>query len=331
MINIVFHGRNAATYHDEFRDFLQSEAQVVILPDELRDDADIAAFENADVIVGNRLTSSLPKPLRLKFYHVSAAGYDGVDFAALPPSVMVCNCFGHEQAIAEYVMAAILSARIPLRAADAGLRQGTWLFRSGSTSTVHGEIGGLTVGLLGYGHIGRAIARRARAFGMHVLAANRSVVATGEDVDAYFSLRQLDDFYGSADFIVVSLPLTDETRSFVGEQAFSRMRREATIINVGRGPVIDEQALYDALAARRIGGAIIDTWYRYPDKDDGPTLPSRLPFEHLDNIVMTPHMSGWTDGTIRRRAQTMAANIDAYFSGGRCMNIVHEAEETDVA
>ncbi|GGA86073.1 phosphoglycerate dehydrogenase [Brucella endophytica] len=330
MINIAFHGSTTASYHDDFRNFLQSDARVSLLPDELRDHADIAAFENADVIIGNRFTASMPTPLRLKLYHVSATGYDRIDFAALASSVMVCNCFGHEQGIAEYVMAAILGTRIPLQMADAGLRQGKWLFRSASVATAHGEIGGLTVGLLGYGHIGKAIARRARAFNMRVLAANRSAVAVGENVDAYFSLADLDDFYGAADFIVVSLPLSDETRGFVGERAFSRMRKSATVINVGRGPVINEQALYDALAARSIGGAVIDTWYQYPG-DDEAIRPSRLPFENLDNILMTPHMSGWTNGTIRRRAQTMASNIDAYFSGGICTNIIREPERTDAA
>ncbi|MEO9337412.1 2-hydroxyacid dehydrogenase [Mesorhizobium sp. SB112] len=327
MINIVFHGQNAATYHDDFRAVLMSPANISILPAELSDAADISAFQKADVIIGNRFAATMPHPANVKLYHVAAAGYDGVDFSALPDSIIACNCFGHEQAIAEYVMAAILASRVPLAQADTALRKGEWPFRSGSASAAHREIGGSTLGLLGYGHIGKAIAHRAKAFGMRIHAANRSPVAPSHQVDAYFGFENLDAFYRSADFIVVSLPLLAETKGFVGADAFAAMRPDATILNVGRGPVIDEKALYDALASRRIGGAVIDTWYQYPAKEGDTAAPSSLPFHKLDNIVMTPHMSGWTDGTIRRRGTEIAANVDAFFGGGRCTNVIRGSQD----
>jgi phosphoglycerate dehydrogenase-like enzyme len=124
------------------------------------------------------------------------------------------------------------------------------------------------------------------------------------------------------DAVVVSLPLTDATRGIVGAAALAAMRPHAVIVNVGRGPVIDEQALYDALAEGRIGGAIIDTWYTYPSAETPVTQPSRLPFHTLRNVVMTPHMSGWTDGTIRRRQQTIATNINALARGEGLVNVV---------
>ena len=114
----------------------------------------------------------------------------------------------------------------------------------------------------------------------------------------------------SADAVVVSLPHLPETTGIVDGAVLAAMRPEAVILNVGRGPVIDEAALYDALASRRIGGAIIDTWYRYPSAAEPGPSPGRLPFETLDNLVMTPHMSGWTTGTIRRRMETIASNVE---------------------
>jgi phosphoglycerate dehydrogenase-like enzyme len=100
------------------------------------------------------------------------------------------------------------------------------------------------------------------------------------------------------------------------------MRSDAVIINVGRGPVIDEQALFDALSSRAIGGGIIDTWYTYPSAETPNPQPSRLPFNTLDNVLMTPHMSGWTQGTIKRRQQTIADNINRLARGDALVNLV---------
>jgi phosphoglycerate dehydrogenase-like enzyme len=144
---------------------------------------------------------------------------------------------------------------------------------------------------------------------MHIHVANRGPVAEGGLVDRYFPLSDLQAFWGSADAFVVTVPLTPATRGIVGQAAFAAMRSHAYVINVARGPVIDEAALYDALHTRRIGGAAIDTWYQYPTDAAPNPPPSTLDFASLPNLLMTPHMSGWTDGTIRRRQATMAANI----------------------
>ena len=96
-------------------------------------------------------------------------------------------------------------------------------------------------------------------------------------------------------------------------------------MNVGRGPTIDEQSLYAALKDRRIAGAVIDTWYNYPSPNHPDTLPSKFPFHELPNVVMTPHMSGWTTGTINRRRHTIADNIRRRAAGRPCVNVVRPA------
>ncbi len=255
------------------------------------------------------------------------AGYDAVNLDLLPKSAVVCNCFGHDPAIAEYVFSAILNRHVPLQDADSKLRDGNWAYWSGSRERLHDEISGKTIGLLGFGHIGKAIASRAKAFGMQVSVANRSRVEPSDLVDRSFTLDRLEEFWPSADFIVVSVPLTDATRGIVGAQAFASMKSSAVIFNVGRGPTIDEQALYDALKGEKIGGAVIDTWYAYPSPGEPTKQPSALPFNELDNVVMTPHMSGWTSGTVRRRQQTIAENVNRRLKGQDCVNVVRNAAE----
>lgn len=323
-MRIVFHGENAASFSDGFDALLDRPADIRLLPDVLTTDADRQAYERADAIVGVKFDASLPQPAQLRLFHVPGAGYDMVDLDRLPASAAVCNCFGHEQAIAEYVIGALLARHIPLADADRRLRQGDWTYWAGAPERVHGEIAGKTIGLLGFGHIGKAIAARAKAFEMAVHVANRSAVPSSPLVDRAYSLDALAEFCASVDVVVVSVPLTESTKGIIGAAALAAMRPDAVVINVGRGPTIDEQALFDALKAGRIGGAIIDTWYRYPSPGDNAPLPANLPFHELSNVLMTPHMSGWTSGTIRRRQRTIAENIMRRLANQPLVNVVRE-------
>lgn len=308
-MKIVFHGGNAANFRTGFEAILGEGHEILVLPDRIESPADRAAFAAAEVIVGVKLTKDDPFPASVRLYHAPAAGTDAIDRTCLPADAVLCNAFGHEDAIAEYVMAALLARHVPLSRADERLREGHWDFWAGRPGALRTELGSQTIGLLGFGHIGKAIATRARAFGMRVSVCNRSQVPIGALIDEAYGLEALPAFMASADAIVVSLPLMEETRGIVGTSAIGAMRSDAVILNVGRGPVIDEAALFTALADRRIGGAIIDTWYQYPTPENTQTLPSTFPFHALPNVVMTPHMSGWTDGTIRRRQETVAENI----------------------
>jgi len=321
-MRIVFHGSGASRLSQGISTLVSADAEIVLLPDVLSMDNDRMAYAQADVIVGVRFDRSLPYPARLRLFHVAGAGYNGVDLERLPASAVACNCFGHEQPIAEYVMAALLMRHVPLIDADARLRRGDWSYWPGSLDLIHGEMAGKTIGLLGYGHIGKAIAARAKAFDMKVHVANRSPIAETSQVDRAFTLDELPSFWGTLDFLVVSVPLTAETRGIVGADAFAAMRKSAVVVNVGRGPTIDEAALFEALSSRRIEGAIIDTWYAYPTSGHPGIRPSSFPFHELTNVLMTPHMSGWTEGTIRRRQQTIAENISRIASGRPCLNVV---------
>jgi phosphoglycerate dehydrogenase-like enzyme len=236
----------------------------------------------------------------------------------------VCNCFEHEIGIAEYVLATMLEWSIGIRRLDDKFRQGSW---AGSylLGPRHGEVFGKAVGILGYGHIGREVARRARAFGMRVTCCTRTP-RPDDLADEVLGRDRLPDVLASSDFVVVALPLTDDTRGLLNEAALASMRPSAVLINVARGAIVDEEALYTALKERRIAGAILDVWYRYPPRRrPEPTWPSAFPFHDLDNVLMTPHASGWTDGLLVRRNRAMATNLNRLARGEPLLNVVRAA------
>jgi phosphoglycerate dehydrogenase-like enzyme len=208
-----------------------------------------------------------------------------------------------------------------LHDADQALRQGEWRYFAGRPGALRTELSSQTMGLVGFGHIAKALAHRAKAFGMKVLVANRSAIQSPA-VDSSFLLEDLHAFMAACDCVVVTLPLADNTRSLINAKALSCMRSDAILVNVGRGAVVDEAALFDSLKEQRIGGAIIDTWYQYPSAETVNCAPSIFDFASLQNVLMTPHMSGWTQGTVQRRQQTIADNINRLSSGQPLLNVI---------
>lgn len=321
-MKLTFHGSNAANFRADIEACLTGSHEISLLSDDLSEPGEIERFIDADVIIGTALSGSHPKPGNARLYQVAGAGYDGIEFTRLPSGCSVCNCFGHEEAITEYVMTAVLSRYVPLVEADAQLRRGNWHYWAGRPEGLRTGCSGSSIGILGYGHIGKALARGAQAFSMEVHVANRTDIMPDDCVDYYYPLSKLDIFYGAVDILVVALPLTEATSGLVDENAFSAMRSNCMILNVGRGPVIAEQALYDALKNKRIDSAVIDTWYVYPSEENNTPYPGNLPFQELNNVIITPHMSGWTQGTIRQRQQLIAENIRRLADGETLLNTV---------
>jgi phosphoglycerate dehydrogenase-like enzyme len=321
---IVFHGEDIAAFSEGIASRLDRAAEIICLPNELNE-KDKLIYAAADAIIAFHFDETLPTPTQLKLFHVPGAGFDAVQLSLLPKAAIVCNCFGHEQAISEYVLSAILTQQIPFAEADSLLRKKNWKYGSGVT--LHEEIAGKTIGLVGYGRIGKAIANRAKAFEMKVIVVNRSAVAKSDPVTEYFALQDTAEFWPQCDFIVSSLPFNAETRNFIDAKEFAQMKSNAVLINVGRGKTINEEALYQTLKTKKIAGAIIDTWYQYPTSETPEIYPSLFPFQELDNIVMTPHMSAWTHGTLHRRQKVIAENLNFIFRGEKekCVNVVRTA------
>jgi phosphoglycerate dehydrogenase-like enzyme len=131
----------------------------------------------------------------------------------------------------------------------------------------------------------------------------------------------LAEVLARADYLAVTLPLTAETRGLLGGRELRSMKPTAVLVNVSRAEIVDEDALYHALAKRRLAAAALDVWYRYPSAP-GPTRPARCPFHELPNVLMTPHVSGWTDGMLEARAALIAQNIERTACGAPPLNLV---------
>lgn len=290
--------------------------------DEYDDSAFSKSLADADAIISMNWHWSFPAP-KLKLLQLPGAGTDGIEFDEVPAAASVCNVYGHDIGIAEYVMAGILELTIGLRAMDRALRQDRWI-GSYVCGPRHGELFGQTIGIVGYGRIGREVARRARAFGMRVIACSRTAKINDEFAERVDTMDRLDGLLGEADFIVVAAPLTDATQGLVNEAAFAKMKTSAVVVNVARGAIIDESALYHALKIKRIAGAVIDTWYHYPRQGEDHRKPASLPFHELDNLIMTPHASGWTHNLTSRRCQGIADNLNRLARGEALINVVKQ-------
>lgn len=301
--------------------FLQTSWTITVV--DAADPAALAiALLDADAMISMNWRKDMPPAPKLKLLHLPGAGTDDIAFPSVPPQATVCNVFDHEIGIAEYVLAAMLQRVIGIPRMDAALRQGDW-HGSHLCGPRHGELHGQTLAIVGYGRIGREVAVRARAFGMKLLACNRTPRAGDGLVEKVAPMGDLDLLLAQADFVLLALPLDGSTTGLIGRARIALMKPTAVIINVARGALIDERALYEACRDRRIGGAVIDTWYRYPAAGETRGAPSSLPFHELDNVIMTPHGSGWTEGLLPRRCRVIAENLDRIARGEPLQNVVH--------
>jgi phosphoglycerate dehydrogenase-like enzyme len=180
------------------------------------------------------------------------------------------------------------------------------------------EIAGQTVGIVGYGDIGRAVATRVKAMGMRVLAVKRHG-APFYNVDPLvahiYRPDGLHEMLEQCDYVVVSAPLTAETKGMIDAAALARMKRDAVLINVGRGPVIEEQALVAALSANLLKGAALDVFDREP-------LPEGHPFYRLPNVLLSPHCADHTPDWLERAMQFFLDQFARYRKGEPLMSVV---------
>jgi phosphoglycerate dehydrogenase-like enzyme len=323
-MKILFLGKVAARYASLLRDRLEPRHEVLALADPAAIEAHGAFVEAAEIIVSPVMTPALATMARsVKLFQTPMAGLDASRLDLLPPGARAANTFNHQVSIAEFVMLAILMhSRRPVEA-DSALRRGGW-----SGSWIWGEapavdaIEGKAALIAGIGRIGREVARRAKAFGMRTVGISRRADADSDHLDRIVTYDEWEKALPEADFVVIACPLSERTRGLFGTRQFGLMKASAHLTNIARGEIVDEEALYQALRDRRIAGAAIDVWYRYPQSADERCLPSRYPFHELDNVLMTPHLSGWTASTVAGRLRDVFENIRRFEAGQPLINQV---------
>jgi phosphoglycerate dehydrogenase-like enzyme len=260
-------------------------------------------LRDAEVILvaprsGPELREVWPQAKRVRWVHSLSAGVETMLFPELRASdVILTNGRGvFAPALAEWAIAAILYFAKSFPRLLRGQRERTW--ESFTVDRVEGQ----TVGIVGYGSIGRAVVERCVALGMRPVA---------------FSRHQgsLEEVLREAEYIVVSTPLTDDTRGMIGEAEFKAMRRNAVLINIGRGPVVDEAALIRALKSHRIKGAALDVFEHEP-------LPPDHPLWALDNVLISPHRADHTTDSHARAMRCFLDNLARFERGEDLVNVV---------
>jgi phosphoglycerate dehydrogenase-like enzyme len=277
-----------------------------------------AAAPNAGVILnamftGDLLRLTFPLASKVQWVHSLSAGVEHVMFPELlHSSVPLTNGRGvFRRSLGEFVLAAAMFFAKDLRRMVRNQEAGQW--QQFDVEELHGR----TLGIVGYGEIGRAAAERAKPFGMRVLAIRRRPDLSASDplLDGAYAPAQLHDLLRESDYVVVAAPNTPETRGMIGEAEFGVMKPNAVIINVGRGPVISEPALVQALRDGQIRGAALDVFDQEP-------LPAGHPFYELPNVLLSPHCADHTEGWIEMAMAMFVRNFEHFVNGEPLENIV---------
>lgn len=280
----------------------------LVVASALDDEALLREGQGADIIIVRApLPVGLfdaPRNLRAAIRH--GAGLDMIPVeAATRAGVLVANVPAvNASTVAEHVMMVTIALSRRFRLVDRDLRTRGW-----TAARAHAEVGrdlsGRTMGIVGMGSVGRAVFRIARhGFGLEVLCRTRSVASVPAEARGV----DLDTLVATADVVVLCCPLTPETRGLLNRDRIARMKPDAMLVNVARGPVVDEDALVEALRTRRIAGAALDVFAKHP-------LPPDHPLLSLDNVIITTHMAGITEESMMRMGMGAAEETIRVLSG----------------
>jgi len=276
-------------------------------------------LKEVEVVIGGTFTKEgLEQAKKLKLIQIPFAGVDKLDFSLYKnyPDIFICNIHANKNAVAEHAFALILALAKNIVINDRDLRLGRWHGFPAKQPTV--QLQGKSIGIIGLGSIGWEIAKIGHTLGMRVYALKRKI----EDKDLkkknileFLGEKQdLEKVINESDFIVVAVPLTKETRGLIGKKELKLMKGKY-LINISRGVVIDEEALFKSLKEGNLTGAAIDTWYQYPSSEQREVLPSKYDFSKLNNVVMSPHTAGYTDRALEENIKSVFDNIVKIYYG----------------
>jgi len=271
-------------------------------------------LSGAEIIYGFRLPENvIARSPKLKWFQTMSAGVDRfLDNEFRRSSVIMTSVSGiHATPISEFVMGLMLMLAKQAPLAFRQRQQKQW--QPFLASVLRSK----TVGVVGLGHIGREVARLAKAFGMRVVATRRSARKSqrARYVDRLFAREHLSDLLSESDYVVLTLPLTAETYRIIGEAELRRMKPTAYLINVARGNLVDEKALVRALEEHRIAGAGLDVFAMEPLSQDSPLWD-------FPDVIISPHIAGGMEDYVARATALFCENLRRYLDGRRLINVV---------
>lgn len=280
----------------------------------MREIGDARAVLTRDAVVDERIMAAAP---RLAVIGVHGTGVDNVGLdAASARGIAVVNTPGaNARSVAEHAIALTFHLAKSLGPGDRAARQSDASFKYRSRLV---ELEGATFGVIGFGAIGRATARLARALGMEVIGWSRSGDEAAFAAEGVRRVASIGEVLEESDVVSLHLPGGPTTGKLIGREMLARMKPNAFLINTGRGTVVDEAALAEALITRRIAGAGLDVFAEEP-------LPASSPLIGLDNVVLTPHVGGSTEAALYRAATTLADEVLAVLEGADPDHLVNRA------
>lgn len=294
-------------------------ARLVFLVD-LRPDERAKALASADIL----LSWSLKRELRpeeftiiakVRMVQLLSAGANQVSFSQLPTGLMVASNVGaYAEQMAEHVLAMILALEKHLIDRYNKLRKGEF-----DQVNPNRMLRGSSCAILGFGGIGKATARLLRCFGVRIYAINRTGTTT-EPVEFIGTTKDLEKVLRLVDIVIISLPLTNSTRGLIGKHQLDWMKDDAILINVARGEIVDEAALYEKLKSHSNFMAGIDTWWSEPHKDG--QFRTNYPFLELPNVIGSPHNSAIVPDAMLNATKRAAENVKRFLNGERPIGIV---------
>lgn len=296
----------------EEADLLRELSSEEIVDLEKMSDAESFYDEVEAIIPPFRYKAEDLQPMKnLKWVQSFSAGVNTHPLSYLKDNeILLTNTRGvHAPQMTDHIMGMILAFSRDFLPAIRHQKDRLWTYDFQLT-----ELRGKELLIVGAGSIGQMLAKKAKAFEMRVVGLKR----TPEELRDFDVVLPLDDMMKAmetADYIVILAPLTKETRGMVGEDAFRIMKKNAVLINLGRGPLVEEEALLSALKEKRIRGAGLDVFHREP-------LPEESPLWDMENVLLTPHIGGFSDGANRRAVELMAENIKRFRRGEKLLNIV---------
>lgn len=332
------HVLNTLRFTDDLLDQIRAVSSRLRIGQQTCHDADevsaaLGAHPETEVLYTFHLPhDALELAPHLRWVQLHSAGVNHIlEHSIMKRDVAVTTVSGiHATPIAEYVFASLLAFRWRVPLWTECQREGRWPSNRWNLYA-RPELRESTLGIVGYGSIGREVGRLGQAFGMRVLALHRTanhnqegyrVEETGDLAGAiparFFSPEELHEMLSECDFVVIGLPLTSETEHFIGEAELRAMKSSAYLVNIARGPIVDEQALIQALGEGWIAGAGLDVFEREPLPDDSPLWT-------MENVLISPHVAGFSPRYDERACAVFVENLGRYLSGEPLLNLVDKA------